>query len=52
MISSKEIATKMKIEHVFHEKRIIRRKKQFDEIANDESTHLLKNLLELIISYI
>jgi len=38
MISSKEIATKMKIEHVFHEKRIIRRKKQFDEIANDEST--------------
>jgi hypothetical protein len=37
MISSKEVATKMEIEHVFHEKRIICRKKQFDEIANDES---------------
>jgi hypothetical protein len=37
MISSKEIATKMEIEHVFHEKRIIRRKKQFDEIVNDET---------------
>ena len=34
MISSKEIATKMKIEHAFHEKCIIRRKKQFDENAN------------------
>jgi hypothetical protein len=50
MISSKEIATKMEIEHVFHEKRIIRRKKQFNEIANDETTQ--KNLLVLIISYI
>jgi hypothetical protein len=38
MILSKEIATKMEIEHVFHEKRIIRRKKQFDEIANDKTT--------------
>ncbi|XP_062148082.1 uncharacterized protein LOC133857008 [Alnus glutinosa] len=28
----------MEIEHVFHEKRIIRRKKQFDKIANDETT--------------
>ena len=28
----------MEIEHVFHEKRIIRRKKQFDENANDETT--------------
>jgi hypothetical protein len=28
----------MEIEHVFHEKRIIRSKKQFDEIANDETT--------------
>jgi hypothetical protein len=38
MTSSKEIATKMEIEHVFHEKRIIRRKKQFNEIVNDETT--------------
>jgi hypothetical protein len=38
MISSKEIATIMEIEHVFREKRIIRRKKQFDENANDETT--------------
>jgi hypothetical protein len=38
MISSKEISTKTKIEHVFHEKRIIRRKKQFDEIADDKTT--------------
>jgi hypothetical protein len=38
MISSKEVATKMKIEHVFHEERIIHKKKQFDEIANDETT--------------
>jgi hypothetical protein len=36
MISSKEIATKMEIEHTFREKRIIRRKKQFDENANDK----------------
>jgi hypothetical protein len=52
MISSKEIATKMEIEHVFHEKRIIRRKKQFDEIANDETTQSAEESLELIISYI
>jgi hypothetical protein len=38
MILFKEIATKIEIEHVFHEKRIIRRKKQFDEIANDKTT--------------
>jgi hypothetical protein len=38
MITSKEIATKMEIELVFHEKRIIRRKKQFDENTNDEKT--------------
>jgi hypothetical protein len=36
MISSKEIASKMEIKHAFREKRIIRRKKQFDENANDE----------------
>jgi hypothetical protein len=38
MISSKEIATIMEIEHVFREKRVSRRKKQFDEDANDETT--------------
>ena len=38
MISSKEIATKMEIEPIFREKRIICRKKQFDENANDEIT--------------
>ena len=38
MISSKEIATKMEIEPIIWEKRIIRRKKQFDENANDEIT--------------
>jgi hypothetical protein len=38
MISCKEIAIKMEIELVFCEKRIIRRNKQFDENASDEST--------------
>ncbi|KAL4639263.1 hypothetical protein ACB092_03G204900 [Castanea dentata] len=38
MNSSKEIATKMEIEPIFREKRIIRRKKQFDENINDETT--------------
>ena len=38
MISSKEIAIKMEIEPIFHEKRIICRKKQFDENVNDEIT--------------
>ncbi|KAL4629214.1 hypothetical protein ACB092_05G292000 [Castanea dentata] len=38
MNSSKEIATKMEIESIFREKRIIRRKKQFDENVNDETT--------------
>jgi hypothetical protein len=28
----------MEIEHAFHEKRIIHRKKQFNENANDETT--------------
>ena len=52
MISSKEIATKMKIEHAFHEKRIILKKKQFDENANDKTTQFAKNLSKLITSYI
>ena len=34
----KEIATKMEIELIFREKSIIRRKKQFDENVNDETT--------------
>jgi hypothetical protein len=38
MISSKEITNKMEIEHTFREKRIIRKKKQFEENANDETT--------------
>jgi hypothetical protein len=37
MISSKEIATKMEIEHTFHEKHIICRKKQFDKNVNDKT---------------
>jgi hypothetical protein len=38
MISSKEIATIMEIKHVFREKRVSCRKKQFDGDANDETT--------------
>ena len=38
MISSKEIATKMKIEPIYREKHIIRRMKQFGENANNEKT--------------
>ena len=38
MNSSKEIASKMEIEPIFRAKRIIRRKKQFYENVNDETT--------------
>jgi hypothetical protein len=38
MISSKEIVTIMEIKHVFCEKRVSHKKKQFDENANDETT--------------
>ena len=38
MNSSKEIASKMEIEPIFHEKCIICRKKQFDENVNDKTT--------------
>jgi hypothetical protein len=38
MISSKEIATIMEIEHVFRQRCVSRRKKQFDEDTNDEIT--------------
>ena len=38
MNSFKEIATKMEIEPIFCGKRIIRKKKQFDENVNDETT--------------
>lgn len=44
MISAKEIAAEMDIESKFREKRIIRRKKQFDEIIN---TEILKSPQEL-----
>ena len=36
MISSKEIATKIEIEPIYHEKHIIRRRKQFGENDNNE----------------
>jgi hypothetical protein len=53
MISSKEIATKMEIEHVFHEKRIIRiTKNSLMRLPMTIQHNLLKNLLELITSYI
>jgi phage terminase small subunit len=38
MVEAKEIASEIGIEPVFHEKRIIRRKKQFDENASAEVT--------------
>jgi 6-phosphogluconate dehydrogenase len=47
MISSKEIATIMVIEHVFHERCIIRRKKQFDENTNDETTQSAKEYFRI-----
>ena len=42
MISSKDIVTTMEIDNVFCEKRIIRRKKQFDENANDKTIQSAK----------
>ena len=47
MNSSKEIATKMEIEPIFHEKHIIRRKKQFDENVNDETTQSAKEYFRI-----
>ena len=38
IISAKEIALEMDIEPMFHEKRISRRNKQFDENTSDEVT--------------
>ncbi|XP_059627381.1 uncharacterized protein LOC132270202 [Cornus florida] len=38
MIEAKEIATKMEVEPLFRERRVICRKKQFDESANEERT--------------
>ena len=43
LISTKEIAFEMDIEPKFHEKRISRRKKQFDENVKDE---IVKSLQE------
>ena len=43
----------MEIEHDFYEKRIIHKKKQFDENANDKTTQSVEEfILELITSYI
>ena len=47
MISSKEIATKMDIEPIFCEKRIIHKKKQFDENANDEITQSVEKYFRI-----
>ena len=43
----KEIATKMEIELIFREKSIIRRKKQFDENVNDETTQFAKEYFRI-----
>ena len=42
MNSSKKIALEMEIEPVFREKRIIHRKKQFDENVHNETTHFVE----------
>jgi hypothetical protein len=47
MISSKEIAIKMEIEYIFRAKHIIRRKKQFDENANDETIQSAEESLRI-----
>jgi hypothetical protein len=47
MISSKEIETIMKIEHFFREKRVSRRKKQFDEDANNETTQSVEEYFRI-----
>ena len=52
MNSSKEIATKMEIEPIFCEKCIIRRKKQFDKNANDETTQSTEEYFRIIYIYI
>jgi hypothetical protein len=52
MISSKEIATIIEIEYIFHEKHVSRRKKQLMRMLMTRQHNLLKNLLELITSYI
>ena len=47
MNSSKEIATKMEIEPIFREKRIIGRKKQFDDNVNDETTQSVEEYFRI-----
>jgi hypothetical protein len=47
MISSKEITTIMEIEHDFREKRVNRRKKQFHDDANDETTQSAEESLRI-----
>ena len=54
MNSSKEIASKMEIEPIFREKRIICRKKQFDENVNDETTQSAEkyfHIFEIVQTY-
>ena len=54
MNSSKKISSKMEIEPIFCEKRVIHRKKKKNlmKMFIMRQHDLLKNLLELIISYI
>ena len=52
MNSSKEIATKMEIKLIFRKKRIIRRKKQFDENVNNETTQSAEEYFRINYIYI
>ena len=52
MILSKEIVIKMEIEPILHEKRIIHRKKQFDENVNDEITQSAEESFRINFFYI
>ena len=47
MNSFKKIASKMEIESIFREKRIIHRKKQFDENVHNETTHSAKEFFRI-----
>ena len=44
MISSKEIAIKMEIEPIFHEKRIIRRKNQFQPVRQNLRNNFINHI--------
>ena len=47
MNSSKKIAFEMEIKPIFHEKRIIHRKKQLDENAHNETTWFAKEYFRI-----